>query len=141
MMYEAGEWRDAFRDVIELLWDFVEDLDMAFILIDELEIGQALAEDLLSSKGQLMLPAGTKLTEKHIRVFKNRGIEEVEVKGEGEEDEELDPEMVQAAKVQITPAFKHNDMDHPMMAQLFNICAETVATKLTAEQKEAESET
>ncbi len=111
---------------------------MTIVFIDELEVGQVLSADLLTSKGQLMLPSGIVLSEKHIRTLKVRGIKEVEVIVEGETAVEVDDGSRKKAREKIAVRFCHSDLTHPMMEELFSLCVEELAEEIA--QKELAEE-
>lgn len=95
---------------------------MPKILLDNVETGMELSSDVVDRQGRTLLKAGVILTDKHLRVFHTWGVLEVEIKGDIEQEEvkkiyppELIEEASQLAKIQ----FQHNDINHPVIKNLF----------------------
>ena len=94
--------------------------------VDDLTPGQVLGENVHDAQGRLLMPAGTELTERHLRAFQLWGIMAVRVRGaEGEEAgvPEVSAEALAAAMERIIPRFAHNDLRHPLIAVLVEGCA------------------
>lgn len=94
--------------------------------VDELKPGMVLAEDAVHLNGRVLLRAGAGIGEKHIRMLKTWGIYAVSVKGEGENDEtaaddEIDPDKYAEADRRMRALFRHADLTHPAMAELFKL--------------------
>ena len=88
----------------------------------------------LDQRGRRLLPAGTTLTEKHLRIFKTWGITEVEV-ASGEEEESssakpgaADPALAARAREHAKKLFAHGDLGHPLMAELFKQCVKRLVS-------------
>lgn len=54
---------------------------MKLLRIHELEAGMVLTESACAAQGQLLLPAATRLNDKHIKVLKAWGVTKVKVEG------------------------------------------------------------
>lgn len=100
---------------------------------EELRADQELAADVVDGSGRLLLPAGTTLTDKHIRYFQMWGISEVEIAGgdgaDGRKETPVDPVRLEEVRAALAPRFAHVDLEHPGMAALFNHCVNTALAK------------
>ncbi len=95
---------------------------MAKILLDNVEIGMELDADVVDRQGRVLLKTGVILSEKHLRVFNTWGILEVEIKGDAEAEEKkknYPPELVEEANRLAKIHFQHNDLNHPVIKNLF----------------------
>jgi hypothetical protein len=84
-----------------------------------------LAENLTDSSGRLLLPAGTTLTDKHLRYCQMWGIPEAEIVGNDpaeSPEETLNPAAVAAAEARLRPLYRHVDLEHPFISTLFRHC-------------------
>lgn len=99
---------------------------MPKITIDQIQEGMVVTENICGHSGQVLLGAGVELTEKHLRVLKTWGINVVSVEGdesEGENETELIslPEsLIKEVEEMVKPRFRHSNLDHPVVAYLFN---------------------
>lgn len=83
---------------------------MALVTIDDLQPGMILAADLLSPQGRMLLPKGTLLEERQIRVCRIWGVNlvEIEAGAAGSEEKsgaELDPEIIRASEALAASRF------------------------------------
>ncbi len=95
---------------------------MTKILLDNVEIDMELDADVVDRQGRVLLKAGVILNEKHLRVFNTWGILEVEIKGdiEAEETKKHYPaELIEEASQLVKIHFQHNDLNHPVIKNLF----------------------
>ncbi len=95
---------------------------------DDLVEGMELDADVVDGVGRTLVKAGVVLGEKHLRIFRMCGIDEVRVRREVP-DESLrpDPETLRArteAEERLRPRFKRHDLAHPAAAALFGACVE-----------------
>ena len=105
----------------------------ASIPVDDLTAGMVLGESVHDGQGRLLMPAGTELTERHLRAFQLWGIMAVKIRGAaGAEDTvaEVSPEELAAAVERVMPRFVHNDVQHPLIAILLHECAVREAGRL-----------
>ncbi|MCP4606836.1 MAG: hypothetical protein GY847_41070 [Proteobacteria bacterium] len=101
---------------------------MTIYSIDELEAGWVLAEDIRNTHGQLVLPAGCVLADKHIQTFKGHGIVVIDIKEEGDSEEvEIDPAILEKAEKQAEELFVHADLSHPLIDRLFQLSVQKIA--------------
>ena len=93
---------------------------------EDLQIDMVLAQDIKDAGGQLLVPSGQPITEKHLRIFRMIGVGEVEIEGEGASPEEpahIDPAKLAAAEERLRPRFRHTDLEHPVIEALFRHCS------------------
>ena len=102
---------------------------MAIIPIDHLEAGMNLKTDVCDRSGRLLLPAGTELSDKHLKVFRTWGVAEADITIDGDDGCESppatttgDPEVIAAAQEAVERLFIHNDPQHPLIHELIRIC-------------------
>lgn len=110
---------------------------MGMIRLEDLKLGMQLSEELLSSNGRFLLPKGTVLEEKHLRILKIWGVTEAEVSGVSQEEadeatqSEFDPAMVARAEEIADQVFQFAPVEHEAMAELRRVCAKRVLDTLT----------
>ena len=109
---------------------------MGAVGIENLSPGMELNSPLKSQQGRQLLPAGIVLTDKHINTLKIWGIVEVDIVGEGAEDnagkklEELPPELVRKTKELTLARFQLTDTRHPAVRNLAKLHLTRVANAL-----------
>lgn len=97
------------------------DRDRTTVAVDDLQAGMILAESVHDSQGRLLIAQDTELTDRHLRAFQVWGILSVRVKGpegEGSAPAGLSADLLAAADAAIRPRFCHNDVEHPLIAEL-----------------------
>jgi hypothetical protein len=104
------------------------------VSFEDLQTGMVLAAPLTDAGGRLLLPAGTALTEKHLRYFQMWGIPEADIEGgdhpaERDAEAALDPVRVAQATDEARLQFRHADLDHPVLGQLFRHCVLVAARR------------
>ena len=102
--------------------------------IEHVKSGMIISEDVKGPNGQTLLGKGALLSEKHLRIFKTWGVQYISIEGDEHHDQDetstaLPPELLQQAKEELLPRFKHTNYNHP----LINILLEE-ATRLRAIQ-------
>ncbi len=106
--------------------------------VDDLVAGMVIAEEVRDQQGRLLMPAGTALTDRHLRAFSLWGIMTIRVRGEGGADAEeapleLTPEQVAEAEAIVRARFPVADLDHPFVAELLRLAALREARRLALE--------
>ncbi len=98
---------------------------MTRIKITEIQIGQELQQDAISSKGRLLLTTGTILGNNHLEILRTWGVVEVDITGDDANNEEVNEDfysLPNAVKQQIEDALKiqfcHNNLTHPFIKEL-----------------------
>jgi len=98
---------------------------MALVHVDKLEVDMVLSEDVKDIKSRLLLAKGQKIQSKHIRIFKIWGITEVSVTCGYDEERQLesniDPNKLEEIAEETKHMFKHVDLSHPALKELFRI--------------------
>jgi hypothetical protein len=100
---------------------------MAKVNIEDLAPGMVLAADAVLASGRAMLRAGQTLTEKHIQTFKAWGLTEASVEGVSQQELEesqqasLDPAVRQEIETRLQALFRHADLSHPAMSELYRL--------------------
>ncbi len=98
---------------------------MGLIAVDQLKQGMMLAEDVVDVNSRLLLKKGGTVEPKHIRMFKMWGVGEVHVQGKVESNAETgvvcDPAQFEAVARQAGERFRFNDLNHPVIKQLFTL--------------------
>ena len=91
--------------------------------LEDLKPGMTLSADLLETGGRLLRPAGTELTERHLRYFQMWGVLDAETVGDdadGEAVGTIDPAAQAAIESGLADLFRHTDRSHPAVAQVFS---------------------
>ena len=98
---------------------------MGMVHVDELDVDMVLAEDVRDINSRLLLAKNQKIQSKHIRIFKIWGITEVCVVGdhgrEKSDESDIDPETLERITQDTKNIFKHVDLSHPAIKELFRI--------------------
>jgi HD-like signal output (HDOD) protein len=114
---------------------------MRIVHIDKLKADMVLAEDVRDVNGRLLLAKKEQIQSNHIRIFKMWGISEVFVSGgngrdgdpesstehshehspEESPEDSIDTEMFDKISDQTRSCFKHKDLLHPAMKELFRL--------------------
>ncbi|OVE81579.1 hypothetical protein BVY03_02965 [bacterium K02(2017)] len=107
---------------------------MPRIPVQDLKEGMVLNDDVKDKKGRLLLPKDNTITLKHIRTFKTWGVTMVSVGIAGAEDidgdaYEVDEAVIKSIKEDLDKNFKHNNLEHPFVNQLYNICLQRTVVK------------
>src|SRR6185295_6284448 len=98
------------------------------VALEQLRPEMALAADIVDSGGRLLLPKGTVLTEKHLRYCQMWGIGEADIQGAATAEPPppvIDPAALLAAENRLRPRFRHLDLSHPVVAELFRHVVES----------------
>ena len=97
---------------------------MALLDIDSLTPGMKIGKDVIETSGQVLLRIGTEITEKHLRVLRSWGVQQVEIEGPKPPDAEANllsratPAMLAEAQTLVDEHFLHTDAAHPAIAEL-----------------------
>jgi len=114
---------------------------MGVINLAELKPGMVLAENLRDRNGRFLLAKGTRLTLKHLRIFKIWGVIEVNIEGISQKNVEsnaraqIDPAIMETAEKEIRERFVHTDLDHPATRELFRLCTLRKAGELITDSE------
>ncbi|HOD53632.1 MAG TPA: hypothetical protein PKJ08_03805 [Candidatus Cloacimonadota bacterium] len=94
---------------------------MKAITLDKVETGMKLAQDVLTSKGQVLLKSGLELDAYYIGILNKYNIDVIVVSSE-DEQREMSPEEKSALLMQIRPVKKmifQKCIDDPMMYEMY----------------------
>jgi HD-like signal output (HDOD) protein len=84
-----------------------------------------LDEEVKDINGRLLLKKDRKIQPAHIRIFKIWGVTEVNIHGNnGNEDTSagpVDPELIEKTKENTQKLFRHVDLEHPAIKEIFRI--------------------
>jgi hypothetical protein len=100
---------------------------MGVINIEHIESGMILGRDITNRNGLVLLKAGKEVTEKHLKILSMWGITEADIKGIDKEEimhkatVEIDPQIIEEAKMKAREIFRHTDQEHPFIRELFRL--------------------
>lgn len=103
---------------------------MTILATDLLECGMILRSAVCDRSGRLLLPAGSELSDNHLKIFRTWGISGADVENDSDETavtpaevaDVNDPLVLAEAQRIIAALFIHNDPLHPMIQELMKIC-------------------
>ncbi|GFM36282.1 HDOD domain-containing protein [Desulfovibrio psychrotolerans] len=111
---------------------------MARINAPDLRPGMVLAQDATGANGRLLLPKGTTLEERHIRVLHIWGAIDADIENLSREDsqqaalQEMQHDHVEAATRYVDILFRHADLSVPPMHELYTQCRRHYAELIAA---------
>ena len=111
---------------------------MVNIKLGKLEAGMVLSQNVKDRSGRVLVTAGQKITEKHLAIFKDWGVTDVAIESPEGKTETIasagnfDPATVEKVERIMKDMFRHADLRHPAVRELFNLC---VARNLKAQDK------
>jgi len=98
---------------------------MVMVKVDRLNADMQLGDDVRDINARLLFKKGQRIEARHIKIMKMWGVSEVLVKGEAEEetpgDLAVDPELLEKVTAATAVVFKHVDMTHPAIAEIFRL--------------------
>jgi len=98
---------------------------MSIVNTSNIREDMTLSQDIRDLRGRLLLKKGQKIKRDHIRVFKMWGVTEVNVFGdpgmEAAADSIAATEVIESVEKRTRPRFRHVDLDHPAIAELFRL--------------------
>lgn len=92
-----------------------------------------------NSDGNILLPAGSEISEKHIDIFMAWGVSNVEIyvdPDQEDEEEKLFFEEVEKAHQALLPLFQNCNTTHPAVIAMMRLCAERNAEIAIAQQRD-----
>lgn len=96
---------------------------MAIINIQNIVTGMVLAEDAIHNSGRVLLKAGTKLNDKHIKIFKTWGLSSLNIisdENEGSNSKKKHTaEKIKQVIAEQKQAFRYCDLNDPFINKLF----------------------
>lgn len=109
---------------------------MQRVSLNKLNPGMVLEDNVRDQKGRVLFQAGQVLSDKHIRVFKIWGVNEVWIKAEEHQDSSweneapIPKEIYDQAQNIVQKRFKNNSREDPFINELFYLCLERKAKEL-----------
>ncbi len=106
---------------------------MGIISLDEIKSGMVLASDLIGANGRFLLPKGTILEDKHLRVFKIWGVTQADIRGMDRDkaDAEMAAEFnaldLERSREFVAALFRFADPENPFLNELRRICIKRFA--------------
>ena len=101
---------------------------MAFLDIDEIEPGMVLKTDVKTSKGHILLVAGTEITARHIRILKSRDIDSIDIVGADDlydiQNSGIAEILPIEATAPISELFANTNATHPFIKELMRLCTQ-----------------
>jgi hypothetical protein len=98
---------------------------MGSMHINKLKPGMVIDEEVRDINGRLLLKKDKEIQPAHIRIFKIWGVTEVNIRGNnGSKDTSAgpaDPELVEKIKESTLDLFRHVDLEHPAIKEIFRI--------------------
>jgi HD-like signal output (HDOD) protein len=111
---------------------------MGWIAIDCLNPGMTLKADFVAPDGRILLPWGTVLQERHIKMGKAWGVRGAEIVGvdQGQADADkaakIGLEFLEQSRLILGPFLRCAEDDHPAMREIIRVVVERTALELAA---------
>jgi HD-like signal output (HDOD) protein len=101
---------------------------MGMIHINKLKPGMVLEEAVRDISGRLLLKKGKNIQSSHIRIFKIWGITEINIRGnngsKNNAANNLNPQEMEKIKDTTQDLFRHADLEHPALKEIFRIAVQ-----------------
>jgi len=116
---------------------------MGIVSFDNLKPGMVLRENLFDPQGRLLLQKGSKISAKHLQVFRSRGVLEADVEGQSDAEikkkavARIDSGIMGTAEELTRLHFRHTRLDHDATAELFGIASVRRAKAIARGSKRA----
>jgi len=106
---------------------------MAKIRVKDLEVGMILEADVCDLNGRFLIGKKCELTSKHIKALNAWGVVSVEIDGDNIENLKIENTVSSEDCEQqiniLKQNFKHNDLEHPFIAELIPEAARHLVNK------------
>ena len=95
---------------------------MPIVSVDQAAAGMVLANPVTDRRGRLLIPAGQALSDRHVDALKMWGVASLDIEGDEEVEvvASISPEALEAARAELSPFYRHMDLDHPFVRVLFD---------------------
>jgi HD-like signal output (HDOD) protein len=109
---------------------------MGMVKVSHLKPDMVVCSDVKDRNGRLLVAAGTRLTEKHIRIIRIWGVVEVEIEdiakkgGVPSSNNVIDPVIIRAAEETMRSRFRYNDLGNSAISELFRISVQREASTM-----------
>ncbi|MBK8162773.1 MAG: hypothetical protein IPK65_06390 [Gammaproteobacteria bacterium] len=93
--------------------------------MEKIEPGMVLLEDVVHMNGRILMRAGSEITDKNLRILKTWGILTVNITQDAQavagadDTPAADPEQIRAVEEGLRDLFRHADLSHPALAELY----------------------
>ena len=110
---------------------------MGVINLEHIESGMILCKDITNRNGLVLLRGGQEITEKHLKILRMWGIAEADIQDVDKEEimnkatAEIDPRILEEAKIKANEIFRHTDHEHPFIQELFRLVTLDLARNLS----------
>jgi len=98
---------------------------MSTVAVNQLKEGMVSSDEIRDINGRLLLGAGIEIKANHINVFKKWGVAEVSIDGQNNSPEvaktDIDSELFARAAENVKDVFRHVDLSHPFIKELFRL--------------------
>lgn len=113
---------------------------MVLVNLEDLTVGMVVSDQVTDRAGRLVMAAGSEITEKHLRIFKMWGIEQVDVDVDAEDMEKygsfaVDQSMIEGVEAETREQFRHTDLENPIVQALFEQMVQRKVRQRTAEDQ------
>ena len=111
---------------------------MGKLNVEDLKSGMVLAGDLVDTTGRFLIPRGTVIEEKHLRVMKSWGITEADVRtvdtaaAASDLHSGIDPGLVTRCEDCVAPFFLNSNLHHEMMREMRRLSVLDLVKKCAA---------
>lgn len=104
--------------------------------LEDVQVGDVLAQDLTNAQGTVLVKANTPLQEAHIRLLRMWGVEKAHIAApDSSEEESQSPDAcLDAAEAEIKKRFGKS-LDNEVMAQILRVAVIQHAAKLAGARK------
>lgn len=98
---------------------------MPHLGIEKIEPGMVLLEDVVHMNGRILMRAGSEITDKNLRILKTWGILTVNIAQDeqaaagADDPPAADPELIRAVEEGLRDRFRHADLAHPALAEIY----------------------
>jgi HD-like signal output (HDOD) protein len=98
---------------------------MSTVAVNQLKEGMVSSDEVRDINGRLLLGAGIEIKATHINVFKKWGVAAVSIDGQNNSpkvaETDIDPELFERASENVKDIFRHVDLSHPFIKELFRL--------------------
>jgi hypothetical protein len=114
---------------------------MINLKIDDLKPGMILDQPVRNRQGVLLLEAGSRITDKSIRIFKSWGVKEIAVIGDRSDSKGADDDVVVQEKETVEKRLKEkfcDVLDDPVMVAIFKAAGNRLMQDLQNRERKHE---
>jgi hypothetical protein len=100
---------------------------MGRLNLEDIQPGMVIAADVLDRNGRILLKTGLEINDKHLKILKQWGITDADIKGVSREEvtaaavQNLDQEALAKAEEHYTELFRLTDRSYPFVEELFRL--------------------